>query len=174
MCDYEICSPKNPRIGTNNQYRIFRKRCHISNVGKNGLTKEDLTNVLETLPEGEAEILDDLTYHDCRGYRDLENFWLQRFLTDDEDESDYEIRQIAELHPRAWEGGRWFNVCLFNTNKNKYYFRGICRIIRTDSGIDGYLRKKKCPNAKNKNFYIDYSNMTTTLQYWRRLKNIIS
>ena len=174
MCDYEICSPKNPRSEPNNAYRIFRKRCHISNVGKNGLTKVDLTNVLGTLPEGEAEIPPHHIYHDCRGYRDLENFWLQRFLTDDEDESDYEIRQIVEHHHRDWDAGRWFQVCLFNTNKNKYYFRGICRIIHEDPGMSEYLRKKKCPNAKNKNFYIDYSNMTTTLQYWRRLKNIIS
>ena len=175
MCDYEICSPKKPKSGKIGDYRIFRKRCHISNVGKNGLTKADLTSVLETLPCEELEILDEIIYHDCCGYSDLENFWLQRCLTDEEDASDYEITQIAEQPPPQCGGAwRWFQVCLFNTNKNKYYFRSLCRIIHEDPGMSEYLRKKKCPNAKNKNFYIDYSNMTTTLQYWRRLKNIIS
>ena len=55
MCDYEICSPKKPLGRPTNNYRIFRKRCHINNVGKNGLTKADLTNVLETLPEGDPD-----------------------------------------------------------------------------------------------------------------------
>ena len=172
MCDYEICSPIKPHSAKYN-YRIFRKRCHRQNVGKNGLTKADLTNVLETLPDGELEIIDELIYHDCGGYSELENFWLQRCLTDEEDPGDYEITQIAEQPPPQCGGAwRWFQVCLFNTNKNKYYFRGLCRIIREDSGMSEYL--KKCPNAKNKNFYIKYSNMTTTLQYWCRLKNIIS
>ena len=170
LCDYEICPPNDGR----SQYRIFHKRCHISNVGKNGLTKADLTNVLETLPDGEPDILDELIYHDCCGYSDLEKFWLQRILTDDEDEIDYEIMQIAEQSPPQCGAWRWFQVCLFNTNKNKYYFRGICRIIREDSGMSEYMRKKQCPNAKNKNFYVDYSNMQANLQYWCRLKNIIS
>ena len=173
MCDYEICSPKKPLGRPTNNYRIFRKRCHISNVGKNGLTKADLTNVLETLPDGEPRIVAEYIYHDCAGYSALENFWLQRCLTDDEDGGDYEIKQIIEwINPSGQN--RWFKVCLFNINKNKYYFRSLCKIIPEDSGISEYLRKKKCPNAKNKNFYIDHSNMTTTLQYWRRLKNIIS
>ena len=73
MCDYEICSPNDGR----SQYRIFRKRCHISNVGKNGLTNADLKNVLETLPDGDPMIVDEFIYHDCGGYSDLENFWLQ-------------------------------------------------------------------------------------------------
>ena len=182
MCDYEICSPNDGR----SQYRIFRKRCHISNVGKNGLTNADLKNVLETLPEtlpdGDPMIVDEFIYHDCGGYSDLENFWLQRCLTDEEDVSDYEIKQIVEWltclscceSDHGGRGWRWFQVCLFNTNKNKYYFRSLCRIIHEDSEISGYVRKKKCPNAKNKNFYIDYSNMSANLQYWRRLKNIIS
>ena len=184
MCNYEICSPKwavprDPR----NSYRIYRKKCHISNVGRNGLSKTDLKNVLETLPDGDPMIVDEFIYHDCGGYSDLENFWLQRCLTDEEDVSEYKIKQILEWttdfscreSDHGGRGWRWFNVCLFNTNKNKYYFRSLCRIIHEDSEIwEGYLREKKCPNAKNKNFYIDYSNMTTTLQYWRRLKNIIS
>ena len=179
MCNYEICSPKwavprDPR----NSYRIYRKKCHISNVGRNGLSKTDLKNVLETLPEtlpdGDPMIVDEFIYHDCGGYSELENFWLQRCLTDEEDPGDYEITQIAEQSPPRCGAWRWFTVCLFNTNKNKYYFRGICRIIREDSGMSEYMRKKQCPNAKNKNFYVDYSNMQANLQYWRRLKNIIS
>lgn len=178
-CRYEICSPK--RIGRS-EYRIFLKRCHIYNVGKNGLINADLKNVLETLPDGEPKILDEFIYHDCGGYSDLENFWLQRSLTDEEDPGDYEIKQIVEWttdfscreSDHGGRGWRWFQVCLFNTNKNKYYFRSLCRIIHEGSEICEYLREKKCPNAKNKNFYIDYSNMVAHLQYWHRLKNIIS
>jgi hypothetical protein len=183
MCDYEICLPS--KLTAKSGYRLFHKRNHRCNIGKSGLSETDLKNVLETLPDGDPMIVDKFIYHDCGGYSDLENFWLQRCLTDEEDASDYEITQIVEWltdlsccesdqSDRGDRGSRWFHVCLFNTNKNKYYFRSLCRIIHEDPGMSEYLRKNKCLNAKNINFYIDYSNMETCLQYWRRLKNIIS
>lgn len=162
------------------ELRIFRKGAHIQNIGKAGLTLAKLTDVLHNFSVSTLVAAFDMTtsssfsWHSINHDSDLESFWLNRILVNEENPDEFSIVLLVEKGPSPES---WYNVCLFNTRTEKYHFRGFCRDLTQigvhDTAREHYIKRKGLVHAKNTNFYVDYSNMTAPYTFWTNLKRKI-
>jgi len=172
---YEIvkCKGKqNPHRPHN--YRIFNKKAHIQNIGKQGLTKQELIQVLDgrfpdNIPIADScpsELRGKMTYQYSSALPNKEREHIikkQCLIRDKENTDNFNVILGLELRHSSFS---WFNVCLFDTHKHKYIFRGF-----TPNNSE-YVRE--FPKSINQDYYIDLSNMESTPDFFFTLKQIIS
>ena len=114
---HTIRHPKN--ISRQHDYRIFHVNSPNTPIGRWGLYKEELQNVLcNDIVDDEVDIPHDPRHmipiwHPITD-EGLSDLWLKRSLEDKEDIEDWECVLVFE--EASW---RWYKICLFNKKKKK-------------------------------------------------------
>ena len=174
---YEIvkCKGKqNPHRPHN--YRIFNKKAHIQNIGKQGLTKQELIQVLDERFPDNIPIADSCP-SELRGEtitryslalpnKEREHIKKKQCLIRNKENTDnFNVILMLEYLSHI-DGMTWCSVCLFDKDKHKYIFRGF-----TPNNFEDV---REFPKSINQDYYICLSNMETTPDFFFTLKQIIS
>lgn len=152
MDKYEIRSPSwdNGKIW----FRIFHKNNARASI--RSLKSGDLIDVLNEWDNNNNNNNDYYINHSIN---------LERCLKKNENINNFKnILTIKE------GGGKWFKVCLYNENEDKYYFRSI-----TCNDIEWQRREyKELINSQDDKWYIDLSGMLAPGFFWDEIKIILN